>query len=221
VDEASVIAWDGPTRIFKWALVFVVIDGWISNKYGGSLPDWHKCNGYAALVLVVFRILWGFVGGSTARFGSFAAGPGKVIASIRNVSKYLGHNPLGGWMVLALLVLIFAMGASGLFAADEDRLIIDGPLAKTVSAAAVDLAATWHRYAFTTLQTFVAIHFAANIIYALSHREPLIRAIITGRKPAFEYVDMRMAEPGSWGRAFACLVIAAMLVFVSIYVVTR
>jgi cytochrome b len=218
VNETSVIAWDGPTRVFKWALVFVVVDGWISNKYGGSLPAWHKCNGYAALVLVVFRLLWGFAGGSTARFGSFAAGPGKVIAYIRTAPKYLGHNPLGGWMVLALLILIFAMGASGLFSADEDRLIIDGPLAKTVSAAAVDLAASWHRHVFTALQIFVAIHVTANVVYALSRREPLIRAVVTGRKPAGEYIDMRCAEPGTWGRAFGCIAIAAMLVLGPVYV---
>ena len=52
--EASVVAWDGPTRVFKWALVFVVVDGWISNKYGGGFPTWHKLNGYTALVLIVF-----------------------------------------------------------------------------------------------------------------------------------------------------------------------
>jgi cytochrome b len=218
VNEASVIAWDGPTRVFKWALVFVVIDGWISNKYGSSLPLWHKCNGYAALVLIVFRIFWGFAGGSTARFASFFAGPGQVLAYLRAAPKFLGHNPLGGWMILALLALVAAMGTAGLFAADEDRLIIEGPLAKTISDGAIDVAAKWHRYIFTALEAFIAVHISANVIYALTRREPLIEAMVTGRKPAGDYTDMAAAIPGSWRRAAACLGLAAGLVFGAIYV---
>ena len=217
MNEASVIAWDGPTRVFKWALVFVVVDGWISNTYGASLPLWHKCNGYAALVLIVFRLLWGLVGGSTARFASFYVGPLGVLTYLRAVPKYLGHNPLGGWMVVALLVLVGVMATTGLFAADEDRLIIDGPLAKTISDSAVEFAARWHRHIFTAIEAFVAVHITANVIYALSHREPLIEAMITGRKPAGDYADASEAVPGSWGKAAACLVVAAAMVFGPIF----
>jgi cytochrome b len=217
VNEASVIAWDGPTRVFKWALVFVVLDGWISNRYGASFPVWHKCNGYAALVLIVFRIFWGFAGGSTARFSSFFAGPTKVLAYVRAGPKFLGHNPLGGWMVFVLLALVAAMGLAGLFAADEDRLIVEGPLAKTVSDAAIDFAAQWHRYIFSALEAFIAVHITANVVYALSHREPLIEAMVTGRKPVGDYTDMRAAIPGSWGKAAICLALAAAVVFGAIY----
>jgi cytochrome b len=217
VNEASVIAWDGPTRVFKWALVFVVIDGWISNKYGASFPLWHKCNGYAALVLIVFRLFWGFAGGSTARFTSFFANPFKVFAYLRAKPKFLGHNPLGGWMVLALLAFVAAMGATGLFSADEDRLIIEGPLAKTISDAGIDFAARWHGHIFTVLETLIAIHITANVIYTVSHREPLIEAMVTGRKPEGDYTDMRAAIPGSWQTAAVCVVVAATLVFGAIY----
>lgn len=216
MNDTSVIAWDGPTRVFKWALVFVVIDGWISNRYGGSVPLWHKCNGYAALVLILFRLLWGFVGGSTARFASFVQGPGTVLGYVRAMPKFLGHNPLGGWMVLALLAGVAAMGLFGLFAADEDRLIIEGPLARTVSDAAVDVAAKWHRYVFGALEALIAVHVAANVIYAVTSKENLIRAMITGRKPQADYVDMRSSVPGSWSTAGLCLVAAAAIVFGSI-----
>ncbi|MFZ5735315.1 MAG: cytochrome b/b6 domain-containing protein [Pseudomonadota bacterium] len=216
--DASVVAWDGPTRVFKWALVLVVVDGWISNRYGGGFPAWHKLNGYAALVLIVFRILWGFVGGSTARFGNFVAMPGKVLAYIADKKKFLGHNPLGGWMVVALLALVAAMATSGLFSGDDDRLIIDGPLAKTVSDAAVESATMWHRRIFTAIEIFVVVHVAANVLYALFSREPLIRAMITGRKPVDSYADMQAAEPGPWGRAFACLLVAAFIVLAPLYI---
>ena len=217
MNEASVIAWDGPTRVFKWALVFVVLDGWVSNTYGADLPAWHKCNGYAALVLITFRVFWGFAGGSTARFASFFAGPDKVLTYLRAAPKFLGHNPLGGWMVITLLVVVAAMGVTGLFSADEDRLIIDGPLAKTVSDAGIDFAARWHRHIFTALEIFIAVHITANVVYAFTKGEPLIQAMVTGRKPAGGYADMSAAVPGSWGKAAVCLVLAATLVFGAIY----
>jgi cytochrome b len=168
-------------------------------------------------VLILFRILWGFAGGSTARFASFFAGPGKVLGYLRAAPKFLGHNPLGGWMVLALLALVAAMGTAGLFAADEDRLIIEGPLAKTISDAAIDVAARWHRYIFSALEALIAVHITANLIYAFSKREPLIQAMVTGQKPAGDYTDMRAAIPGSWGKAATCLGLAATLVFGVIY----
>jgi len=217
VSGSKVVAWDGPTRLFKWALVLLVLDGWISNKYGASLPAWHKWNGYAALILIVFRILWGFAGGSTARFISFVAGPKKVLAYLRDGTKYLGHNPLGGWMVLALLVLVAAQGTTGLFAADEDRLIIEGPLARAVSDAAVDFAARWHHRIFDLLLICIALHIAANILYAVVRGEPLTRAMVTGRKPRAPYADMEAAMPGTWGRAASCLVVAAVLIFGAMY----
>lgn len=217
MSDVNVIAWDGPTRAFKWALVLVVIDGWISNRYGASLPAWHKCNGYAALILIVFRLFWGAVGGSTARFASFFAGPGKVLAYLRTAPRFLGHNPLGGWMVLALIALVGAMSVTGLFAADEDRLIIEGPFAKTISEAGVDLAARWHHMIFDAIEVCVVIHIAANIFAAFRYGRPQLSAIVTGVKPAGGYADMSAATPGSWARAAACLCIAAVLVVGAVY----
>lgn len=212
------MAWDAPTRIFKWLLVLLVVDGWVSNKYGADFTNWHKWNGYAVLVLIVFRLIWGFVGGSTARFSAFVAGPITGLAYLRGLvtgrpSKYLGHNPLGGWMILALLAIVAAQGLTGLFAADEDRLIIEGPLAKTVTDAAVDFAARWHHRIFDAIEILALVHIAANVLYALVKRDPLISAMVTGAKPAEPYADMPAATPGSWGRAALCLVAAVIIVF--------
>jgi cytochrome b len=215
--KTSALAWDGPTRLFKWTLVLIVFDGWLSNKYGAGVPAWHKYNGYSALVLIVFRVLWGFAGGSTARFSNFVVGPGRLLSYLRGGAKYLGHNPLGGLMVVALLLLVAAQATTGLFAADEDRLIIEGPLAKTVSDSAVDFAARWHGRVFDVLEIAIVLHIAANIIYALFRREPLVRAMVTGDKPADNYADMKTAVPGSWTRAAVCLAISAVLVFGAIY----
>jgi cytochrome b len=217
VGKSDVLAWDGPTRLFKWALVIVVLDGWLSNKYGASTPAWHKWNGYTALVLVAFRIFWGFSGGTTARFANFVPSPGAIILYVRKGSKYLGHNPMGGLMVVALLVLVGLQGTTGLFSADDDRLVIEGPLVNVVSDQVVDFASRWHGRIFLGLEIFVAVHIAANIAYEFVGRQPLIRAMITGRKPAADYVDMASAQPASWFTAVACLAAAVVLVFGSIY----
>lgn len=214
----KVLAWDFPTRAFKWTLVLLVVSAWASNKFGASMPGWHKWTGYAILVLVVFRILWGFVGGSTARFVNFAAGPGAALsyglALLQGRSpKYLGHNPLGGAMVLALIVMLGAQAVLGLYAGDEDRLIIDGPLARTVGDSAVAFAARWHHRVFDLLKILIALHILANLYYAFVKREPLIKGMATGYKPAATYVDQAQAQAGSPMAALACLIAALVIVF--------
>ena len=215
---ARTLAWDGPTRLFKWSLVLLVFDGWLSNAVGGAYPAWHKWNGYLALTLILFRVLWGFVGGSTARFTNFIALPGRAFAYLRATlagrpQKYLGHNPLGGWMVMALLGLVGLQAVSGLFAADEDRLVIDGPFVKFVSDATVSFAAKWHHRIFDAIEILVLLHVAANLFATFVKREPLIQGMATGYKPVEPYADEARARPGSWAAAATCLAIAAAVVF--------
>jgi cytochrome b len=211
-------AWDLPTRLFKWLLVLLVVLAWVSNKYGGAVPMWHKANGYAILVLIVFRILWGFAGGSTARFGAFLKGPKAVSSYVmalfaRRQLPYLGHNPLGGWMIMGLLAILALQGVLGLYAADEDRLIIEGPLAKTVSEAAVDRAAHFHRLGFDLILWLAAVHIAANIVYDVAGKSGLTRAMISGRKPRAAYIDQPEAIPASWSTASLCFIVAITVVF--------
>lgn len=214
----KVLAWDFPTRIFKWTLVALVASAWASNKFGGGMPNWHKWTGYAILVLIVFRLLWGFVGGSTARFASFVRGPGAALSYGLSflqgrTPKYLGHNPLGGAMVIAILIALAAQAVLGLYAGDDDRLIIDGPLARTVSNSAVTIAARWHHRVFDLLKILIVLHVAANLYYAFVKREPLIKGMATGYKPAADYVDAPAARPGSPMAALGCLIAAVVIVF--------
>jgi cytochrome b len=196
-------------------LVFLA---WVSNKYVGSVPMWHKANGYAILVLIVFRVLWGFAGGSTARFSAFAAGPKALLFYAAALLKgrhrpYLGHNPLGGWMIMALIAVLGLQAILGLYAADEDRLIIEGPLAKTVSDASIDRAAHFHRSGFDLIVGLAAIHIAANVFYDLATRSGLIRAMISGGKPRAAYIDQPEAADAWRGTAPLCLIAAFTLVF--------
>ena len=219
---ASVLAWDAPTRLFKWGLVALVVDAWLSNKFGEGLPLWHRLNGYAVLVLIVFRLFWGLVGGSTARFAAFVKGPAAAVGYLRSqlagrAPRYLGHNPLGGWMIVALLGLLAAQCLSGLYAADEDRLIIEGPLAKTVADAVVDFAARWHHRLFDAIEILALLHIGVNVFYTWVKRDPLIPAMVTGAKPAADFADMPRAAPGSWVVAGGCLLAAIALVFGAIW----
>lgn len=215
---ARVLAWDGPTRLFKWALVAAVVSAWVSNKYGGGNVGWHVWNGYVVLVLVVFRVLWGLVGGSTARFSSFLRAPAAAVGYGLDLLRgragaYLGHNPLGGWMVPVLVGLPAVMGISGLFNADDDRMIIEGPLSAKLSDAAVHLAHRIHHQAFDLLLIAVALHVAAVAFHAIFKKERLVPAMVTGRKPARDYLDMASATPGSVMLAIGCLVAACLIVW--------
>lgn len=217
----KVLAWDLPTRLFKWALVATIAIAWASDKIGGGSPTWHVRNGYVVLTLVVFRLLWGLVGGSTARFSRFLAAPRRSLAYGLALLRgreghFLGHNPLGGWMVIALIALPAAMALTGLYNADEDRMIIEGPLAKTVADATISLAHRFHHQIFDLLLVCIAVHLAAVAFHAVVKKEPLVPAMITGRKPAGTYVDARAATPGSIGLALGCLAAAAAIVYLGL-----
>ncbi len=218
---SKVLAWDLPTRLFKWALVATIAVGWASDAIGGGSPDLHVLNGQIVLTLVLFRVLWGLVGGSTARFSRFLASPaaslsyGLALARNRE-GHYLGHNPLGGWMVIVLLALSAAMALTGLFNADVDRMIIEGPLTKTVSDGVVSLAHALHRQIFDVLLIAIALHLAAVAFHAVVKKERLVPAMVTGRKPAGAFVDSAAATPGSIGLALACLVTSGAVVWLGI-----
>jgi len=115
-----IAVWDAPVRLFHWALAVLVVFSYASGQLGGALMPWHVRSGYAILALLLFRILWGFFGSDTARFSSFVRGPRIAIAYARETlagrhRPVVGHNPLGGWMVVAMIVLVATQAGSGLF----------------------------------------------------------------------------------------------------------
>lgn len=218
VTSDKVQAWDFPTRAFKWLLVATFATAWATNKYAVKHPDWHKWNGYAALILVMFRVLWGFCGGYTARFSSFIVGPRTVghyvWAEMRGRGRrFLGHNPLGGWMVVALLCAVGVQAVLGLFSASGDYLVsLEGPLAHMASDATVETATRLHRLGFNVILCLVIIHVTTNVFYDLFRRAGLIRGMITGAKPRAEYVDATGVVAGSTMAAAACFLAAILAV---------
>lgn len=216
VPAPGVLAWDLPTRLAKWALAVLVGLAFASKYYGDAGLVWHMWNGLAILTLIVFRVLWGLVGGSTARFAGFLAGParglGYAVGVLRGrAPRYLGHNPLGGWMVAALLAIVAAQGVTGLFTTDD--IIVDGPLVRVADSAWVERASALHQDVYWWLLALIALHVLANLAYSLFGKDNLVLAMLTGRKPRASYADHAAATPGSVLLALACLVVSAGIVF--------
>lgn len=222
-DHRSVRAWDLPTRLFHWTLLALIVSAWVSYTFAETLGDstliWHRANGLAILTLIVWRLLWGVVGPSTARFSGFVRTPSAVAVYARallagRAERYLGHNPLGAVMVLALLATLATIAGLGLFATDDNDLV-GGPLYRLVEESQNVRAARLHDQAFHfLLLPLAALHVTANTLYTLVKREPLIQAMITGRKPAEPYADAPEATPVAHplARATACLIAAAVIV---------
>jgi len=220
----SVIAWDLPVRLFHWTLVLLLASAWVSFQYAEALGDfrlkWHRWNGYAILVLIAWRLLWGFVGPPRARFSSFVSSPIAALRYARDLfdgraRHYLGHNPLGAWMVLALIAVVASQAALGLFAVEHNDLAT-GPLYRLVGNELAKQLTRWHSFTFHWLVLpLVVLHVAANVLYGLLAREPLVKAMVTGRKPLRPYEDAVEAAPQGmiWLRALGVLVAAAVLVF--------
>lgn len=220
----TVTAWDGPTRLFHWLLAAAVLSAWISCRFSEVIGDnrlvWHRWNGMSILVLLTWRVIWGFAGSSTSRFASFVKGPAEAIRYARDLASgrdraYLGHNPLGTLMVLTLMSITIVQGTLGLFTVEHNDLTA-GPLYNLLSEESLKQVARWHRWLFYwVLIPLVAAHVTANALYGLLKNDPLIPAMITGRKPARAYEDAAEAQLPArpWLRALVCLVAAKMIVF--------
>ena len=196
--------WDLPTRLFHWLLAALIAFSWWSAEYGET--DLHIWSGVAILSLLIFRLLWGFVGSSTARFSSFVRGPKSVLGYLKERSSWrlAGHTPLGALSIVALLVAVSLQVGLGLISTDEDGFY-EGPLARLVSIDTSDAARDLHEQWFNVLLALIALHVAAIAYYRLKGRH-LIKPMITGKGELAPGIPpMRR---GRWWAALICLAIA-------------
>lgn len=179
----AVPVWDLPVRLTHWSLVALIAFSWWSAENHHS--DWHLLSGYAVLFLLSFRIIWGFIGSSTARFAHFVHGPAGVIHYLRRSASWdrIGHTPLGALSVLALLGLIGAQLWFGLITTDEDG-IVAGPLNRLVDFETGELARTIHQQLFNVLLGFIILHVAAILFYRLVRGKDLVGAMVRGTAKA-------------------------------------
>ena len=179
----AIEVWDGPTRLFHWLLVALLGFSWWSAETGQM--EWHRLSGIVLLGLLLFRLIWGFIGGSTARFASFVRSPRGVMTYLRAdpaAPRTTGHNPLGGYSVLAMLLLLTAQIGTGMFAVDIDGRE-SGQLSYLVTFGQGRAAAEIHLLVFTLLQVAAALHIAAILFYLFVHKRNLIGPMVTGTEP--------------------------------------
>lgn len=201
--DRTAAIWDLPTRLFHWALAGLIAFSWWSAEE--HLTDLHVWSGIAILTLLVFRLLWGLFGSSTARFASFVRGPRSVFGYLRGEWRGIGHSPLGALSVVALLALTGVQVGLGLFSTDEDGLV-SGPLAHLVSLDASDDIRDLHEDFFDVLLAFIGLHIAAVLFYRFVRGQKLIGPMITGRGPLEPGVQPM--RPGRGWTAVLCLLVA-------------
>ena len=180
----TVRIWDLPTRLFHWALVICVVGLVVSANVGGNAMVWHFRFGYSVLTLLLFRVVWGMVGGRWSRFGNFIYGPSRLMAYLRGQGRpedAAGHSPTGALSVFAMLLVLFAQVSSGLFS--DDDIAFAGPLAGWVWGATVSLATSYHKAVGKLLILgLVVLHILAILYYKLAKKTSLVGPMVTGDK---------------------------------------
>lgn len=179
--------WDPLVRIFHWALLLCVAGAFILGHFGPLDMTWHFYLGYTIGGLLIVRILWGIVGTRNARFANFVRGPFAVLRYLftlpsRKPSHTDGHNPLGGWSVVAMLVVLAGQVLTGL-CTDPDDYINVGPLAQYLPDGWPRTALVWHHKLGWVLLALIALHVGAIWFYKVWKREDLVTPMITGRRP--------------------------------------
>ncbi len=203
--------WDAPTRLFHWAVVMLVCASWVTQHE--NWMDQHVVCGFAMTTLLLFRLIWGFVGSDTARFTRFLKSPAAALQHLARLYRgepdhEIGHNAAGGWMVLVMLGLLCVQAGTGLCANDE--VSTEGPLAELVGPGNSDWLSHIHAVNFRLIEAAIALHVLAILAYRVLRGHRLVAPMVTGNKRLPDTLPIpRMA---STAKAAAALCVAAALV---------
>ncbi len=168
---ATVKVWDPFVRVFHWSLAALFVTAYLT---GDEIEQVHIAAGYTIAGLVALRVVWGFVGPAHARFGNFVRSPRDVIAYMRDVvlfraPRYLGHNPAGGAMIIALLIMLIGTCTTGF-------------MLTTDAFWGVKWAEEVHEVFANLTVALIAFHVLGVLVASFEHRENLVKAMFTGRK---------------------------------------
>lgn len=180
----TIRVWDLPTRLFHWLLAVCVVGLVVTGSVGGNWMNWHLRLGYAVLTLLLFRLVWGFIGGHWSRFSSFIYAPSSLVAYLKGQAKpehTVGHSPLGALSVFALILLLAAQVGSGLMS--DDEIAFFGPLVRFVSGDTVALATGYHKnIGKFIIFALVGLHVLAIAYYRWVKKQRLVRPMLVGDK---------------------------------------
>lgn len=172
--------WDVPTRLFHWLLTTLIVAAIVTVKIGGNAMVWHGRIGLSILGLIVFRLVWGVVGSTYARFSDFVPTPTSIGAYLRGHWRGLGHNPLGALSVFGMLAMLAVQIGTGLFANDD--IAFQGPLAALVDKELSDTLTGYHKLSIKIVIGLIVLHLAAIAFYAFVKKDQLVRPMIDGWK---------------------------------------
>ena len=208
MNKKTIYVWDLPTRLFHWLLVLCFAGLWYTGEEGEI--DFHIPLGLTALGLLLFRLGWGLSGGYFSRFKALQLTPSQVLNYLRRGlhTDYPGHNPLGSWSVITLLLSLSVQVGTGLFA--NDSILSEGPLARYVSGSTSDWLTTVHSINFNILLGLVGLHITAVLFHNLIKREDLIQGMLTGRRSL--NTNHPQTDPGSWEVFIVWVLLATMVV---------
>lgn len=214
----KILVWDVPIRLFHWLLVLAVAGLVVTAKVGGNWLEWHTKLGYFVLGLVFFRLIWGFVGTTHARFGAFLRGPKAVVAYTRTLfakhadaTSHVGHNPLGGWSTMVMLVLIGFQAISGLFANDD--VLLEGPYANRVTKATSDFLTKLHKLNSDLILILIGIHVVAIALYYFYKKDNLVKPMLTGKKEVGDDVRVPPQTPRPYWVFALCVIFVSLFTY--------
>jgi cytochrome b len=204
--QLRTLVWDLPVRLAHWLLVLAVAGSFATHYAGAAWFAWHRRFGYAVLLIVAFRLVWGFAGTAPARFAAFVRGPRAIAAWVRAGSpQATGHNPLGALNVVAMLGLLLAQAGTGLFANDE--ITSAGPFYGWVSHELSNRLSRFHRANDTWLLVLIGLHLAAVAWYTFVRRQRIVLGMITGDPRADPAARGTTAIGSHVGRALLIVIV--------------
>jgi cytochrome b len=208
MNSKKIRLWDLPTRLFHWLLVLGVAASIVSGQLGGNLIDWHGRIGVFIVGLIVFRVTWGLLGSTYARFAQFFPTPAKLKSYLRGEWRGVGHNPLGAFSVFGLLGLLAFQVFSGLFSNDDITFV--GPLFDLVSKDLSNQLTGLHKLSSNLLFILIGLHLAAIAFYGHVKKDNLIKPMITGWKETDQGESAK-------GGGIVALIVALAIAFAAIY----
>ncbi len=209
--KETVRLWDFPLRLFHWLLVLAVVAAYITATLGGNLMDWHGRIGALILGLLLFRLVWGFIGTTHARFSQFFPTLPRLYAYLSGRWYGIGHNPLGALAVFALLADLSLLVGTGLCASDD--IAFTGPLYNLIETDELrDKISGLHALAFNILLGLVALHISSIAFYRIVKKSNLVIPMLTGKKTVPKALVTNIAG-GGFVRFFTTVLVSGAIVW--------
>ena len=215
------LVWDLPLRAFHWLLAFSILASYLTAENGGfNAMTWHMYLGYWTAGLIIFRVIWGFVGPRHARFVNFLPTPGKLFRYLKgffhgDTVHTVGHNPAGSIMVVIMLVLVAFQVTTGMMSTDD--IFTYGPYNAAVSSATGRDMTLLHGNNFNFILAAIVIHVLAIFFYRVFKGHKLVWPMITGRKPAENVPAGMEIHSSQLGKAVVVALVSAAIVYAIVH----